>query len=250
MRNPLPKHVIRVCEDVEDLGRRAAEAAAGIINSAIEQRGGCSIAFAGGNTPRPMYRELASRFRDRIQWTRVHAFWGDERFVPSGDPRRNETMVRSTLLDHVPCPPENVHPVPDRAASAEDAARQYEAVLRREFSKEWPRFDLVLLGLGADGHTASLFPGSPALGERTRWVAAAMAAVDPPARVTLTVPVLNHAAATFFLVDGSSKAHALRQVLNGGDTAIYPAAAVHPADGVVWWVDREAAGALENASLT
>ena len=140
-------HDLRVCDDVNDLSRRAAEAVAAAIEDAVSQRGRCSIALAGGNTPRPIYRLLASRFKDEISWTDVHVFWGDERFVPAGDPQRNETMVREALLDHVPCPPSNIHAVP-AASTAGEAATRYEAVLRKHFANAWPRFDLVLLGLG------------------------------------------------------------------------------------------------------
>ena len=128
----------------------------------------------------------------------MHVFWGDERFVPSGDRRRNEAMAKETLLDHVPCPPANIHPISSDAASSAAAADKYEATLRRRFSSEWPQFDLVLLGLGADGHTASLFPGSSALDETTRWAVDATAPANPPSRVTLTLPVFNGAALTFF----------------------------------------------------
>lgn len=240
------KHDLHICDDIEDLARRAAEAVAVTIGDAIRRNDRCSIALAGGNTPRPLYRRLASGFGDTIQWARVHVFWGDERFLPARDPRRNESMVRDALLDHVPCPSANVHPMPGHASSADEAAGEYEADLRLHFATE-PQFDLVLLGLGTDGHTASLFPGSSALDERTRWVVAATVPADPPVRITLTLPVLNRAAATFFLVSGSSKAHVLHRVLNGGDAQLFPAARIRPAGSVAWWVDREAAHAIEQA---
>lgn len=240
-------HDLRICDDIGDLGRRAAEAAAAIVTEAVRDKGRCSIALAGGNTPRPMYRALADTFGERIQWTQVHVFWGDERFLPAGDERRNESIVREAILDRVSCPPANVHAVSGLAASADEAAGEYERVLRQHFPTEWPRFDLVLLGLGADGHTASLFPRSSALGERQRWALAATVPADPPLRITLTLPVFNRAAVTFFLVSGSAKAHALHQVLSGADPAIYPAAGIHPAGSVVWWVDRDLAQALAKA---
>jgi 6-phosphogluconolactonase len=238
-------HDLRVCDDVNDLSRRAAEAVAAAIEDAVSQRGRCSIALAGGNTPRPIYRLLASRFKEQIPWTDVHVFWGDERFVPAGDPQRNETMVREALLDQVPCPPSNIHAVP-AASTAGEAATQYEAVLRKHFASAWPRFDLVLLGLGEDAHTASLFPSSPALRENKRWVVEVTAPAEPSVRVTLTLPVFNHAALTYFLVTGSNKAPALRQALDGADPERYPAAGIRPAGGAIWWVDRDAAPALES----
>src|SRR4249920_1282663 len=131
-------HDLRVCDDVDDLSRRAAEAVTAAIDDAVSRHRRCSIALAGGNTPRPIYRLLASQFKEQIPWSDVHVFWGDERFVPSGDPRRNETMVREALLDHVPCPLSNIHAVPAASTSGE-AAAQYEAVLRKHFASAWPR---------------------------------------------------------------------------------------------------------------
>lgn len=243
---PAMAHDLRVCEDVGDLTRRAAEAIAQEIAGAVRGHGRCSIALAGGSTPRPIYRLLASRFKDQVPWKGVHIFWGDERFVPAGHPERNETMVREALLDHVPCPSSNIHAVPAASTPAE-AAERYEAVLRTHFQAPWPRFDLVLLGLGADAHTASLFPGSPALREHTRWVVAAAVPADPPVRVTLTLPVFNHAALAYFVVAGSNKASALRSALDGTDPERFPAAGVRPDGPAVWWVDRDAAQAVESA---
>lgn len=240
------KHDLRVCEDVNELSRRAADAVVTAVNDAVIRHGRCSIALAGGNTPRPIYRLLASQFKEQIPWSVVHVFFGDERFVPPGDAQRNETMVRQALLDHVPCPPSNVHALP-AALTAHQAAERYEAVLRHHFATEWPRFDVVLLGLGSDAHTASLFPGSPALREHQRWVVDVIAPAEPPVRVTLTLPVFNHAALTYFAVTGSDKASALRLALDGTDPESYPAAGIRPAGPVVWWVDRDAARATESA---
>jgi 6-phosphogluconolactonase len=227
-----------------DLSRRVAVAAVGTINDAVRTRGKCSIVLSGGSTPRTLYSLLASEFREQIPWTHVHLFWGDERYVPPEDPRGNFRMAKETLLDHVPCPAENIHRMPTHFPAADTAARDYERTLRSEFVKEWPDFDLVLLGLGDDGHTASLFPGSVALAERTRWVVAAHAPAEPRLRLTLTLPALTRAATVYFLAAGSDKAHALRHVLQGaGDWIRYPAAGVRLGTGnVIWWVDREAAG--------
>jgi len=233
---------LRVCEDTHDLAERAASAVAAAIAAAVQANGRCTVALAGGNTPRALYAGMAARFNESLPWKHVQIFWGDERFLPSGDPRRNETMARESLLDHVPCPAEHIHPVPADAASSAVAAATYEAILRASFPSEWPRFDLVLLGLGPDGHTASLFPGSSALDETTRWAVDSTAPADPRSRVTLTLPVLNSAALTFFLVSGAEKTDALRRVLAGADTRMLPAAGIRPSSGtVVWWVDRAAA---------
>lgn len=234
---------LRVCADLADLSRRAAEATVGTINDAVRRSGTCSIVLSGGSTPRTLYGLLASEFRARIPWANVQVFWGDERYVPPDDPRSNYRLAREALLDHVPCPSANIHPMPTRFPRADVAAREYEQTLRKHFAGEWPDFDLVLLGLGDDGHTASLFPASPALTETTRWVVAAQAPVEPHVRLTLTLPVLTRADAVHVLVAGSTKAEALRHVLGeAGDPLTYPAAGIRLGTGsVTWWADRDAA---------
>ena len=225
--------------DVE-LSRRIANAMVPIIDDAVRRRDRCALALAGGNTPRTLYGLLASEFRDRLPWTRIHIFWGDERYVPADSVDSNYRMARNTLLDHVPCPPVNIHRMPTGIAPPDAAAAAYAKTLRDYFGDDGPRFDLALLGLGADGHTASLFPESAALTERTRWVVATTAPVGPPVRLTLTLPVLNRAANLFVLVAGSDKADALRHVRSGtADPNIYPAAGLQPIDGQLqWWVAR------------
>lgn len=237
---------VRVCLDAADMSLRAAEAAARVISDAVAAAGKCSLALSGGTTPRALYGLLASRFGDRIPWRDVHVYWGDERYVPPGDSRSNYRMAREALLDRVPTRSANVHPMPTHFADPEDAARDYEATLRREFAGEWPSFDLVFLGLGPEGHTASLFPGSPALDERTRWVRAVTVPAVPASRLTLTLPVLAQSANTYFLVIGPDKADALQRVLAGTvDPASCPAAGVRPVQAApVWWVDPPAASKL------
>lgn len=239
---------LRVCADHADLSRRAAEAAVGTINDAVRAAGTCSIVLSGGSTPRTLYSLLASEFRAQIPWANVQVFWGDERYVPAEDAGSNYRMAKETLLDHVPCPPANIHPMPTHFPSADEAARDYELTLRTHFVEEWPRFDLVLLGIGDDGHTASLFPGSLALAERTRWVVTARAPVAPHVRLTLTLPALTRAAAIYVLLAGATKAEALRHVLQGaGDWIKYPAAAVRlGAESVIWWADRDAAALADD----
>ena len=234
---------VRACADLSDMSRRVAEAAVDTINDAVRTAGTCSIVLSGGSTPRTLYGLLASRFRAEIPWANVQVFWGDERYVPPEDPRSNYRLAKEALLDHVPCPAANIHPMPTHFPGAEVAARDYERTLRNHFVDEWPRFDFVLLGIGDDGHTASLFPGSLALAERTRWVVAAKAPVEPQVRLTLTMPALTRAAAIYVLVTGASKREALRHVLAGaGDWIKYPAAGVRLGTGsVIWWADRDAA---------
>lgn len=185
---------IRVCGDVNELSCQLAEATVRIINETVQTNGSVSLALSGGNTPRTLYRVLSSQFRDQIPWKHVHVFWGDERCVPLDDPHSNYRMAWETLLDAVPCPPENVHPMQTQLGAPDIAAWDYEKTLRNHFAKDWPRFDLVFLGLGEEGHTASLFPESPALEETRRWVVAVDAPAEPPLRLTLMLPAFTHAA--------------------------------------------------------
>jgi 6-phosphogluconolactonase len=241
---------LRVCANHAELSRRSAEATVRTINDAVRTAGTCSIVLSGGSTPRALYSLLASEFRGQIPWANVQVFWGDERFVPSEDPGSNYRMAKETLLDHVPCPPANIHPMPTHFPDVDAAARDYERTLRNHFVGQWPRFDLVLLGIGDDGHTASLFPGTLALAERTRWVTPARAPVEPHVRLTMTLPALIRAAAIHVLVAGATKAGALRHVLEGaGDWIKYPAAAIRlGAESVIWWADREAAAFADERS--
>ena len=237
---------VRVCSDLDEMSLQAAQATVDVIRDAVGAAGKCSLALSGGSTPRGLYSLLASRFRDEIPWPRVHVFWGDERYVPPDDLRSNFRMAKEVLLRHVPCPAANIHPMPTHLPSPDAAALEYEATLKHYWPEAWPRFDLLFLGLGAEGHTASLFPDSPAIAERTRWVLAVTAPSEPRLRLTLTPPVLSRSAHTYFLVAGPDKAGALAHVVSGtADPALYPAAALRPTQGMVtWWVDREAAAEL------
>ena len=218
-------------------------AIAGAVQEAVERRGQCALLLSGGSTPRASYELLATQYRDRVPWAQVHLFWGDERVVPSTDPRSNARMAREAFVDRVPCPPANVHPVPVGLPSADAAALRYEETLRAHFPGGRPVFDLALLGLGEDAHTASIFPGSPALAEPVRWVMAVEAPAEPPQRITLTMRALSSAAQIFVLVSGAGKAEALRRALDPASApARYPAAALQGVAGrVVWWTDRAAA---------
>ncbi len=235
--------VVRVYPDVETLSHAVATSLADQIRTVVSSQAHFSFALAGGSTPRTLYRVLARDCQDAIPWARVHLFWGDERYVPRDDPRSNYRLVRETLLDEVAIPAPNVHPMPTDFPTPDDAARAYENVLRAHFPYTPPRFDLILLGMGADGHTASLFRHSPAVEERTRWVVAVSAPVEPAVRLTLTLPVLNAAVSVFFLVTGGEKAETLRRVLTEPPDALArPASAVRPAGGtLVWWADKAAA---------
>jgi 6-phosphogluconolactonase len=237
---------VRVSDDIRELSTRAAEAVVTSITGAVQTTGRCSLVLSGGSTPRPLYELLATKYRDQIPWPDLHVFWGDERYVSPDDARSNYRLAREALLDHVACPAANIHPMPTHLAQPDAAARAYETTLRDYFDGGGPRFDVVLLGFGTDGHTASLFPGSPALRERTRWVVAATAPAEPPSRLTLTFPILARAAHIHFLVAGADKAQVLERVLTGSaDPEIYPAAGVASSGGTLtWWLDRAAAARL------
>lgn len=233
---------VRVYPDASGLTHAVARGLVDTLRVAAADAGGCSVALPGGNTPRALYRLLGSAYRAALPWEKVHIFWGDERYVPADNPRSNYRTVKEEWLDQIAIVPENVHPMPTDLADIDEAARRYEGTLRAYFPGPWPRFDLILLGLGPDGHTASLFPGSPALEERSRWVVPVRAPIEPPARLTLTLPVINHAAAVWFLVSGADKAEVLSKTLEGRVGKDLPAARVRPENGaLIWWVDAPAA---------
>jgi len=237
---------ILVFEKAEDLARGAARRIASIIDGAIRERGTCSVALSGGETPRAVYRQLAGPELSRsIDWSRIHVFFGDERLVPPGHPQSNFSMARQELLSQVAIPEENVNRIRGEL-SGDDAVKDYRSRLLAFFGDKRPRFDLILLGLGGDGHTASLFPDSPALDVERETVAAAISPVPPERRVTLALPVINNAREILFLVSGENKAAIVREVL-GADLPAkkLPAAMVKPARGdLVWLLDSGAASQL------
>jgi 6-phosphogluconolactonase len=209
--------------------------------SAAGQRAG--VALSGGSTPKRLYQLLAgAKFREVFPWKRVHWFWGDERFVPKDDPLSNYQMVREAMLDAAPIPAENVHPVTTEGMTPEEAAAAYERELKAFYGADRldpgrPLFEVTLLGLGDDGHTASLFPGTAVLAERSRWVAAVVGA-KPEARITLTYPALESSREVAFLVAGAGKREIFSRV-RAGDTDL-PAARLRPAGRLQFLVDRAA----------
>jgi len=233
-----------VWEDREALSRAAAAELAQVAANAIQARGRFDLALAGGSTPRRLYEILAADYRDQIDWDRTHLFWGDERYVPDSDPLSNCRMARKALIHPLGIAPANVHPMPTSFADPEQAARAYEQTLRAHFGDQMPRFDLVLLGLGPEGHTASLFPGSSALEEEKRWVMPVRVAAEPPLRLTLTLAVLNAAREVFFLVSGPDKCAIVRKILSLSpeETSPFPAARVRSHGRVIWFLDRAAQG--------
>jgi len=241
---------LKVFADLDELVQAAAEEIARSAEAAISSRNRFTLALSGGSTPKPVYRRLAEEpLRDRIDWSRVHVFWGDERHVPPDHPESNFGMAHDALLSRVPLPAGNIHRIRAEKPDAQRAADDYAWTLRSAFDLDegqWPRFDLVLMGIGADGHTASLFPGSDALRERARLVVAPWVSALSAFRITLTAPVFNRAACALFLVSGEEKAEALRSVLEGDlQPDRFPAQLVRPDDGkLLWWVDRAAARLL------
>lgn len=247
---------LRIESGMPGLAQAAAEEFAAAVEEALAgqaDRGHCSVALTGGSTPRAFYRRLAEEpFSGRLPWERIHFFWGDERHVPPDHADSNFRMAHEALLAAVPVPRENIHRILAEDPDAARAASAYEQTLRDFFALPagaFPRFDVLLLGLGPDAHVASLFPGSPALRERERLVVAPR--LETPRhlgtfRITLTVPVLNHAARTFFLVSGAEKADAVYAVLAGErDPDRVPGQLIDPVAGkVLWLLDRAAARRL------
>lgn len=238
--------MIRICHDLEALSLAAAELFATEARQAVLAHGRFTVALSGGITPRRTYELLAREpFIEQVPWQSTHIFWGDERCVPADDPRNNALMARQTLLDHVPVPPEQIHSMVCDSSPLE-AAAAYEKLLRSTFNSGSSRFDLVLLGLGENGHTASLFPGTSVLEDQQRWVGEVYVADEGLHRLTLTAPAINQAALVVFLVAGSEKAPILRKVLQEAqDPRSIPAKLIKPVDGgLLWLVDRDAARLL------
>ncbi|HUF25708.1 MAG TPA: 6-phosphogluconolactonase [Gemmatimonadaceae bacterium] len=246
---------IEVHPDLDRVARRTAGYIVRVAEEAIAERGRFTIALSGGSAPPPVYALLAREpLRSRIDWSRVEVYWGDERCVPPTHERSNFRMAHEALLAHVPVRPEHVHRIrveDDPAAAAES----YETLLRDRFAGGGRRvppaiFDVNLMGMGEDGHTASLFPGQPALAERSRWAVATLHGPTAQWRVTLTPPVLNSAHHVLVMVAGSSKARAVRDVLEGiGGPEERPARLLDPAWGaLVWLLDDDAAARLSRRS--
>jgi 6-phosphogluconolactonase len=238
---------LTVCADPAALAETAANLIIDVATEAVRERGRFMLCLAGGETPRKTYELLAlPEFSQRIRWDRTWAFFGDERVVPPEHAESNYRRANEALLSRVPIPAVQVLRMRGEDADADGAAAAYAATLSEAFGTrrgELPRFDLVLLGLGVDGHTASLFPGSPVLREVFRTVAAVhVTAAQIPQRITLTFPVLNAAARVIFLVAGAEKAKIVKAVLS--DQAMVPAGMIRPTDGELIWLADRAAAAL------
>lgn len=240
---------IRTLTTPQELFAAAAEEVVRTATEAVAQRGRFTIALSGGSTPKSLFNLLATNARTVLPWDRMFFFWGDERHVPPTDPDSNYKMAEETMLSKIPVAPGNVFRMAAENPDAAAAAEAYEKTLQKFFALEpgkFPHFDLILLGMGPDGHTASLFPGSPGLQEKSRLVIANWVDKFKTHRLTFTLPVLNAAACVTFLVSGTDKAPALHAVLEGDAPGEqYPAKLVRPVDGkLIWLIDRAAASEL------
>ena len=236
---------VRVFPTADELFREAAEIFCHIGAEAIRQRGRYAVALSGGSTPRGLHHELVTTFSSRLPWDRVFFFWGDERHVPPDFPESNFRMAKETLLSKLPVPSDHIFRMPGELSDANQGAAIYEQSLRDFFHPapgRFPRLDFMLQGVGSDGHTASLFPGSKALEEKQRFVVGNWVEQHSTWRITCTFPVINSAAAVMFLVEGSGKAGIVRKALKEPGANL-PCQRVQPAKGELMWFLDQAAGA-------
>lgn len=236
--------VVEVLPDKVALIERSLDGVLTKIQAAIQEVGRCTIALAGGGTPKPLYEAIATQ---DLPWDKIHIFWGDERYVPSDHPDSNQGMARRAWLDKVSIPPTNIHPMPTNGPSPEADAAKHEAQLRDFFGTamgEFPQFDVILLGIGDDAHTASLFPHTEALQVQDHLVT--VGNKDGQPRITFTAPLINQAHCVMFLVAGASKRPALAQIFaSDADPMTYPARLIQP-QGELWWLlDQEAGQGLK-----
>lgn len=240
---------LRIFPDRDALFQGAADEFVRQANASVADHGRFTVALAGGSTPKGLYSRLATT--SALPWDKIYFFFGDERHVPPDDPESNYRMAREALLSKAPIPAQNIFRVPAENPEAAQAAQTYEKTLRQFLNSPiLPRFDLILLGMGPDGHTASLFPGSKALQEKSRWVVSNWVEKFKTDRITMTLPVLNNAAVVMFLAAGEDKTETLKEVLQGTKPGEqFPSKLVRPTDGkLIWMVDEAAAGALSGRS--
>lgn len=238
---------VQIYSSKAELVAAVAERINKITQKSVKDSGRCAIALAGGNTPRDVY-SLLSRdpYANQLNWHQIHLFWGDERMVPPDRPESNFKMVKEALLDRVAIPQQNIHRIRGEIDPA-DSASEYSRDLKKSFDARVPQFDLILLGLGEDGHTASLFPGTAAVEEEGKWAVSVFVSKLGSWRVTLTLPVLNNAKELIFIVSGKVKSQIVKKILElQGSVLEVPASLVSPSKGNVhWMLDSEAASLLE-----
>ncbi len=231
-----PQYNLEVLPDAEDLYIAVAEFIIDAANKAIAKRGQFTIVLSGGKTPLELYSILAKHpYRNHMQWDKTYVFWGDERCVPLDDQQNNAHQAKVHLLDKVDIPKSNIHIIPVNLSPAE-AAKKYEKGIRDFFENEPVRFDLILLGLGENGHTASLFPNTAVLNEQAEGIRAVEVNDPVGTRITMTAPLINQAHNIVFLVTGKNKSNILKKVLNGAyQPEKYPAQLIKPVDGELLW---------------
>jgi len=243
------KPEIQRYSDVKAMSRAAAGFVGKLAEECVNERGVFTVALSGGSTPRSLYELLAQDpYVNSIPWAHTHLFWGDERYVPADHSDSNFAMASQSLIKNVPVPSQNIHRIPTEHASPEEAAEAYGKMLHNLFQsfasvseeKGLPVFDLILLGMGKDGHTASLFPGSPVLSEQEQWVAATpVPKLNPPVRrISLTFTVINAARNVLFLIAGAEKQPIVQTILENPEKAreLYPAARVEPTGKLLWFL--------------
>lgn len=237
---------LHVFENAEELSLAVAEWIAAYTQSVLKKNDRFTFALSGGSTPQKLHKILAAApYREKIDWTKIHFFWGDERAVPFSDDRNNAKMAYDTLLDHLAIPADNIH-VMRTDIGPEQSAAEYEKMLHNYFDGRPNTFDLVLLGMGDDGHTLSLFPGTDIVHEHNAWTRAFFLQSQDMYRISLTAPVVNRSAAILFLAAGKNKAETLKQVLEGPfNPDLYPSQLIQPSNGALhWFVDKAAARKL------
>jgi len=251
---------LHIFENINELSKRVADWMIEHINNTLQQQDRFTLVLSGGSTPKKLHELLSSDdYKNEIDWSKLHIFWGDERFVPFNDDRSNSKMCFDTLLNNVPVPKEQIHKIQTENITPEDSAKAYEEVLKKYFPEaaspqlqttnyKLQTFDLVLLGMGDDGHTLSLFPGKTEVIHETKKLCTSLWLESQNMyRVTLTHPIVNYSAAVAFLVTGSGKAKALHEVLKGNyNPDVYPSQIVKPTNGELhWFVDEAAASLLQ-----
>ena len=245
------KNQLRVFSTIDAMNRSAAQMLVDIAEKSVMARGRFVICLSGGNTPNGLYTLLSiEHFRNLVPWKNTFVFWSDERCVPADDVRNNAYMATSVFLSKIDLPSSNIFPVPVNLPPA-DAARKYEETLKTFFGKEDPRFDLILLGLGDNGHTASLFPGTEVLREKSHWVKEVFVEELQMYRITMTSLLINKAHCVFFLVTGEEKSCILEKVLTTpNQPEKYPVQLIRPEQGeVYWYIDNKAASQLPDSLL-
>jgi 6-phosphogluconolactonase len=240
---------INISDNYEDLCEKVTQEILALSNKKIEAQDKFTIALSGGSTPKEIYQCMAgTSYRNKFRWEKIHFFWSDERWVPPEDPKSNYRMVFESLFTKIQIPSANIHPIPTKNCDLQASVRLYEESIVNFFKlrkDELPPFDMILLGLGQDGHTSSLFPGNPSLAVKDHLVVATSQQGIPEKRITLTLPVINHAQVIFFVVSGYEKANIVAEVLENDSRHGFPANEIKPCHGkLCWFLDEAAASRL------